>query len=101
MDDAAQAKAHKEGLEEEVKTYAKLKRLNQSQELSDFLDLLVKTSAQKMIWAFIGDNVKTWDDFLKVRGEVVAYMYPIQEIRGADAMEKHLKGQLDSFYKQS
>lgn len=93
-------KAHKEGLESDLRALEKLKRINNSQEFNDYFDLILKTASEKMVWAFVGDNVKTWDDFLKVRGEVVSYLFPIQEVRGADAMEKHLKEQLDSYYKQ-
>lgn len=99
MDDT-QHKAHKEGIESDLKALEKLKRINNSQEFNDYFDLILKTASEKMVWAFVGDNVKTWDDFLKVRGEVVSYLFPIQEVRGADAMEKHLKEQLDSYYKQ-
>lgn len=98
--DETQNKAHREGLESDLRALEKLKRINDSQEFNDYFDLILKTASEKMVWAFVGDNVKTWDDFLKVRGEVVSYLFPIQEVRGADAMEKHLKEQLDSYYKQ-
>jgi hypothetical protein len=101
MNEEDQAKAYQDGLQKEINAYGKLKDIGQSKELSDFLDLLMDTAAQKMSWAFIGDNVKSWEDFLKVRGEIVSYLFPIQEIRGADAMEKQLKSQLDQFYKKS
>lgn len=100
MNEEAQTKAHEDGIKSDLRALEKLKRINGSQEFNDYFDLILKTASEKMVWAFVGDNVKTWDDFLKVRGEVVSYLFPIQEVRGADAMEKHLKEQLDSYYKQ-
>lgn len=63
-----------------------------------FIDLLIRTVSQKMLGMFIGDSIKTWDDYLKLRGEIVAYMYPIQEVRGAKAMEETLTKQLNEYY---
>ena len=92
-------KKHEEGLRADIKAYSALKNINKSTELDAFMDLLVKTAAMKMQWAFIGDNIKSWDDFLKLRGEVVSYLYPIQEVRGADSMVQHLTEQLNEIYK--
>lgn len=99
MDEGKRAKLHEKGLREDIKAYSKLKKLSNSDEIAEFMDLLIKTAAQKMVWSFTADNVKNWDDFCKVRGEIVSYLYPIQEIQGAGTMEKHLKEQLDSFYR--
>lgn len=96
-----EAKAHEANLKEQMKVYAKLKKINKSAEFIEFFDLITKTAADKMVWAFMGDNVKTMEDFYKVKGEITSYLYPIQEIRGADAMSKHLKEQLDSYYSQN
>jgi hypothetical protein len=98
MDDQKQAEAYKTGMESDLKALSKLRKIDQSQEFNDYFDLILDTAAKKMFTAFVGDNVKTWDDFLKVRGEVVAYLFPIQEVRGADAMEKQIKEQLNSYY---
>lgn len=92
-------KQHEDGLRADIKAYSALKSINKSVELDAFMDLLLKTAAMKMQWAFVGDNVKTWEDFLKVRGEIVSYLYPIQEVRGADAMINHLNEQLKEIYK--
>lgn len=99
MDPAAKAAQHQKGIEEDIKLYSKLKNINNSQEMNDFFDLVTKTVTDKLLWVFIGDNVKDWDHFCKVRGEIIALLYPIQEVRGADAMAKHLHEQLDSLYK--
>lgn len=90
-----------EALIEDMKAYSKLKKLSKNDELNEFMDLLVRTASQKMVWAFTGDNIKSWDDFCKVRGEIVSYLFPIQEVRGAEAMEKHIKQQLDTYYKNN
>lgn len=91
-----QAKA----LEEDAKVYAKLKKLSTNPEVNELIDLFIKTASEKMVWAFTGDNIKSWDDFCKTRGEVVAYLYPIQEVRSAAAMEEHIRKQLDTYYNQ-
>lgn len=88
----------KQGIEQDLKAYKKLQKINKSEEFNDFFDLITKTAADKMVWAFTGDNIKSWDDFLKVRGEIISYLYPLQEVRSADAMAQHLKDQLDSYY---
>ena len=95
-----QFKKHEDGLKQEIKALDRLRKINQSEEFNAYFDLILKTVADKMIWTFTGDNIKTWDDFLKVRGEIVAYLYPIQEIRGADAMKQHLEEQLQTYYGQ-
>lgn len=93
------AKAQKEAVEKELNAYTKLAKLGDNKALNDFLDLIIKTTAEKMVWTFTGDNIKSWEDFLKVRGEIVSYLFPIQEIRGAKAMQQHLREQLDTYYK--
>lgn len=98
MDEAEQ---HKQGLEDQLKAYAKLKAINNSKEFNEFFDLIIKTASDKMVWAFTGDNIKTIEDFYKVRGEIISYLYPIQEIKGADAMSKQLTQQLNDYYNQT
>ena len=93
-----EAKQHQDSLNEQLKLYSKLRKINGSAEFNDFFDLIINTAANKMIWAFTGDNIKTMDDFYKVRGEVISYLYPIQEIKGADAMSKQLREQLSQYY---
>lgn len=91
----------KKAAEKDLKAYKKLKSLNRNEDFDLFFELLLKSASEKMLWAFTGDNVKNYDDFCKIRGEVVAYLYPIQEVRSADAMVKHLQEQLDNFYNNS
>lgn len=90
---------HKNALNEERKVYNRLHAINKTKEFDEFVDLMLRTTTGKMIGAFIGDDIKTWEDFLKLKGEITAYLYPIQEVRGAKAMEQHLKEQLDNYYK--
>jgi len=89
-----------EGIKKDINAYRKLKSINGSTELDAFMDLLIKTTAEKMLYAFTNDNIKSIEDFYKVRGEVISYLYPIQEVRGADTMIKHLEEQLKQFYSQ-
>lgn len=96
-----EATQHKQAVSEQIKRYRKLNKINSSSEFDEYFDLLIETCAQKMIWAFTGENIKTMDDFFKVRGEIISYLYPIQEVRGAKTMVKTLQKQLDDYYNQS
>lgn len=98
MGEEETVKQQAKALKEDMKVYSKLKKLSNSAEVNELIDLFIRTASQKMVWSFTGDNIKSWDQFCKVRGEIVAYLFPIQEIRSAEAMEKHIKEQLDSFY---
>lgn len=103
---------YKKAQEDQIKAYEKLRKIADSQEFKDFFDFQLKTVADKLIWAFTShvekdgdvkrsvDNINNWDEFCKVRGEIVARLHPIQEVNGAEAMKKYLKKQLDDYYKQ-
>ena len=93
--------AQKQAIREQIEHYAKLNRINGSPEFEDFFSLLMNTVADKMIWAFTGDNIKDMNDFYKVRGEIISYLYPIQQIKGADAMSRQLNEQLNSYYNET
>lgn len=93
------SKKAEEGIQQDIKAYRALNSINKSKEFDEFFDLILKTAANKMIWTFTAENVKNWEDFCKVRGEVASYLYPIQEVRGAGEMAKRLKEQLDEYYK--
>lgn len=99
MDDA---KKLEQAQKEQIKAYTRLKRIADSPEFQDYFQFQLKTAADKMIWAFTtgknGDNVQNWDDFCKVRGEIVSRLHGIQEVMGAEAMETYLKQQLDNYY---
>lgn len=88
-----------DNINKDINAYKKLNKLNRSQEFETFFKLLLDTAANKMIWAFTGDNIESYADFCKVRGEIIAYLYPIQEVRSSDAMVKQLQEQLDNYYK--
>lgn len=91
-------KQHEEALKGELKNYAKLDRINNSEEFDTFFKLQINTVAQKMLALFTGDGPKDWDDFCKKRGEVIAMLYPIQQVRGADVMKKQIAEQLNTYY---
>lgn len=103
-DEKAQAEQYEQSLKDQAKEYKKLQKISDSSEFNDYFDFLMATVADKMIWAFTtgkdGDNVKNWEDFCKVRGEIVARLHPIQEVRSAEAMVQYMKKQLDAYYKQ-
>lgn len=94
MDDIAK---HKKSAEDQIRAYKKYQELD-NDHFAVFAEMVIKTVADKMVWSFVGDNIKSWDDFCKVRGEIVAYLYPIQEVKGAKAMAQHLSQQLKEFY---
>lgn len=96
MDEAKQAA---DAINKDLRVYRKLNELNKDPNFDAYFELLIKTCSDKMIWAFTGNNVKNWDDFCKVRGEVVALLFGVQEVRGSDAMVKHLSAQLEDYYK--
>jgi len=104
VDEKKQAELVEEGLKDQIKAYKKLQKISDSAEFNEYFDFMLQTVADKMLWAFTtgknGDNVKNWDDFCKVRGEIVARLHPIQEVRGAESMVTFLKQQLDNHYKQ-
>ena len=81
----------------DINAYKKLRKISKSQELDEFMDLLITTAASKMLYAFIGKNVKNWEEFLEVRAEVTSYLYPIQEVYGANAMIKRLEENLQEY----
>ena len=91
--------------QEQIRHYKKLSKLKDNDDVAAFLDFQMKTAADKMLWVFLsgknGDNVNSWDEFCKARGEVVSRVHQIQEIYGADDMAKYLRQQLDQYYKQN
>lgn len=91
-------KKAKDALESDLKAYKKLDKINNSDEFNDFFDLQISTAVQKMLLCFTGTGPKNYDDFCRIRGEVVALLYPIQQIRGAKALQKQLTDQLDNIY---
>lgn len=95
---------HEIALKNEIKSYEKLAKINDSDEVNELFELLIRTCADKMIWTFTtgkeGDNVKSWDDFCKVRGEIIARLQPIQDVRGSKGMVKYLREQLKTYYDQ-
>lgn len=97
MDDV---KAAEETSREQLKHYKKLKAISKSTEFNDYFDYQIELVADKLIWGFTSDNIKSWEDFCRVRGEIVARLQPIQEIYGAESMLKTLQAQLDTYYKK-
>lgn len=95
MDDT---KKYEEAIQVDLKAYKKLDKINQSAEFKDFFDLQVTTVTQKMLQCFTGKGPANWDEFCRIRGEVIGILYPIQQIRGAKVMQQQLQEQLDTMY---
>lgn len=89
---------HKHALEQELKAYTKLERINKTDEFNDFFDLQIDTVVQKMLTCFTGTGPKDWDEFCKIRGEVIGILYPIQQVRGAKILKAKMKEQINEYY---
>jgi hypothetical protein len=93
-------KQAKDALEKDLKNYKKLERINKSDEFNDFFDAQVTTATLKMLSCFTGKGPQNWDEFCRIRGEVVGILYPIQQVRGAKVAQQQLRDQLDNIYNQ-
>lgn len=85
-----------EALKKEIKVYTKLRQLKETSNFEDYLEFLGQSAAQQMINIFVG-KVKTYEEFLAVRGEVVAKMYILQELGGAKTVEIALLNNLKQY----
>lgn len=101
MDTSDQVQA---GIKDQIREYRQLQEVANDEAFTAFFDLQLKTVAMKMLWCFTsgkeGDNVKTWEDFIKAKGEIVARLEPIQEVYGAEHMIKYLEQQLEQYKQQ-
>lgn len=91
-------KKHKAAAKAEISAYRKLVAVGKSKELDDFFDFLLKTVTEKMVWSFTSKNIKSWEEFLEVRAEIVSYLYPLQEVRGAESIVQGLEAKLQEYY---
>jgi len=89
-----------QGFRDQIKEYRELQAVAEDQAFIAYFDLQLKRAAEKMITAFTSDNVKDWNDFCKLRGEVVARLQPIQEIHSIEAIIANLQQQLEVFKQQ-
>jgi hypothetical protein len=85
-------------LKEEILAYRKLQDIAITDEFEQFKNRLVKTVATKMIYAFTSESIKTFDDFCRIRGEVIARLQPLQEIAQAGEMAESLEKNLKDLY---
>lgn len=93
-----QLKQDKKLLEEDITAWRKLQSVALNDEFDKLVDRLVKTVADKMIYAFTSDKINTIEDFYRIRGEVIARLQPLQEIATAGAMAETLEKQLKEYY---
>lgn len=91
-------------IQEEITKLRALQSVADSEQFEAYFDFLLKTVAEKLLWAFTtgkdGDNIKNWDDFCKLRGEVVARLHPIQEVYGSTGMIERLQTSLEAYKQQ-
>lgn len=91
-------------LQKQTEEAQALDNLKQLPGFDAYADLMIKTVADKMLWGFStgksGDNIQNWDDFCKLKGEVVARLQPIQDVYGAKHMIDYLRKQLQDYYKE-
>lgn len=90
--------ASKKSLQDEILSYRKLQSVALTDEFQEYSNRLIKTVSEKMIYAFTADSIKTFDDFCRVRGEIVARLQPIQEVHGAGQIAESLEQRLKEFY---
>lgn len=92
----------RKALSEDIKAYQKLAKIKDSEEFKTYFETQLDILVKKLIWAFTtgkdGDNVKNWEDFCRVRGEIVARLQPIQDVYGAEDMVSYLNTQLKQLY---
>lgn len=91
---------HEEALKEDLKAYKKLEKINKSAEFDDYFQYQITQTVQKMLKLFTEDGPKNWDEYCKLRGEVLGMLVPIQQIRGAKFVAQKLQEQLDTYYNQ-
>lgn len=94
MDDQKQ----KEAWQEDLKAYKKLDKINNSAEFDDFFQYQITQVVQKMLSVFSGKGPANWDEFCRLRGEVLGMLVPIQQVRGAKYVAKQLQEQIDTYY---
>lgn len=88
----------KKALQEEVLAYRKLQDIAITDEFGLFKDRLIKTVTEKMIFAFTSETVTSYDDFCRIRGEIIARLQPLQEIAQAGEIADSLDAKLKEFY---
>lgn len=88
----------REAIKEEIKRYRDLQHVTDNEAFKAYSSLLIDTVVNKMIWAFTENNIKDWNDFCKLRGEIVARLQPLQEVHGAQAMIEQLTQQLNQYF---
>jgi hypothetical protein len=98
MDDNNAAKLE---MAEQIREQKQLARLKDNDDVKKLFDYQFKVAALKMIWCFTGNNVTNWDEFCKLRGEVVARLEPIQTVNGAEAQARLLTEQLTQMFDPS
>lgn len=98
MEDADRIEQDKQLLQKDINAWRKLQSISLTDEFNQLTDSLVKTVADKIIYSFTTDSIKTIEDFYKVKGEVVARLQPLQEITGAGQMVQQLEQQLKEYY---
>lgn len=92
------SKEYKEGLEKDIRRLEALKRLNGNPDAEPVFELMINTVVERMIGAFTSDKVKTIEDWIGEKARVEADLYPLQEIRGAEAIRDALKARLNEYY---
>ena len=93
-----EAKAAEEAIKAQRKYFAELRKLAQSDDVQKLFERDMRVAIDKMLWTFTGNNVKTWEDFTAVKGEVASLLARIQEVNGAEVFEKKLQAQLKEYY---
>lgn len=98
MNEGFDPDAAKQEILAQIDEFKKLAELKKNEDVKQLFDYQFKVAAQKMVYCFTGDNVKDWNDFCKIRGEIIARMEPIQTIFTAEAASQQLQEQLKTMF---
>ena len=89
---------NQQALQEEIQAYRKLQSIGLTEEFQEYSNKLLKTVTDKMIYAFTSDNIKSIEDYYRVKGEIIARLQPLQEVFEAGAIAENLQSKLKEYY---
>lgn len=82
----------------QIGEFDKLSKLADNDDVKALFDYQIKVAAQKMVHLFTSKDVKSWDDFCLLRGEIIARLEPVQTVYTAEAASKQLQAQLREMF---
>lgn len=96
MDEKAKEKAQA-AMREEIELYGKLKELSKTSEFQNYLEWLTNQTVGSMMQIYFGDKAPTPQELLDNWSLVRGKMLVLQEVGGAELVQKQLTNQLKNF----